>query len=276
METPSFKALFVDGPVQVSVVASVELMAEVHWVCRRRWYLVPRFVAAVAGLFLVWIAGDMFLSVAVVKPSRGVAGLLMLMGLGAISWTFYVRSVVAFLNRRFNEQRARAFGPMVFTLDEKFFTIETSLGSACVPWESVKRWRRTERVLTLDASKFTLDIYTVPFLPLDAMPDFVRTTFQELFRFSRLSYAILYCSHAIRAIAAGLLLLGMYLEFFVGEDELFRWPIYKYALIALAISCVVIRACSEANIPDFIRFWSWVVACLIAVVGVMLPMIYFR
>jgi hypothetical protein len=275
IETPSFKALFVDGPVQVSMVASVELMADVHWACRRRWYFLPRFTAAVAGLFLVWISGDMFFSAAVVKPSVGVVVLLMLSGLATVSWAFYVRSIVTFLNRRFNEQRARVFGPMVFTLDEKFFTIETSLGDARVPWASVKRWRRTERVLTLDAGKFTLDISTVPFLPLDVMPDFVRTTFQELFQFSWFSYAILYCAHAIRAIAAGGLLLGAYLQFFVGEDELFRWPVYKYAIIALAVACVVIRSCSEARMPDFIRYWSWGVACLIPVGCVILRMTYF-
>ena len=276
IETHSFKTLFVDGPVQFSVVASAEMMADVHWACRRRWYFLPRFTAAVAGLFLVWIAGNMVFSTAVARSSVGVALLLMLLGLGAVSWAFYVRSIVTFLNRRFNEHRARAFGPMVFTLEEKFFTIETSLGSARVPWASVKRWRRTELVMTLDAGKYTLDISTVPFLPLGAMPEFVRATFQELFQCSWLSYAALYCAHAIRMVAAGLLLLGAYLQFFLGEDELFRWPIYKYSLIALSLACVVIWSCREAKVADFIRYWSWGFACLIPVGCVILQMIYFR
>ena len=275
IETRSFTTLFVDGPVQFSVVASVEMMADVHWACRRRWYVLPRFIAAVAGLFLVWIAGNMVFSTAVARSSVGVAILLMLLGLGAVSWAFYVRSIVTFLNRRFNEGRARAFGSMVFTLEEKFFTIETSLGSACVPWASVKRWRRTELVMTLDAEKYTLDISTVPFLPLGAMPEFVRATFQDLFQCSWLSYAALYSAHAIRMVAAGLLLLGAYLQFFLGEDELFRWPIYKYALVALAVACVVIWSCREARVPDFIRYWSWGFACLIPVGCIILQMIYF-
>ncbi len=273
--TPSFKALFVDGPVQVSLVASVELMAEVHWACRRRWYFVPRLVAAVAGLFLVWIAGDMLFSTSVGRTPVGVALVLMLFGLCAVFWAMYVREVVMLLNWKFNEQRARAVGAMVFTLDEKYFTIETSAGGASVPWASVKRWRRTECVLILDAEEFTVDISTVPFIPIDAMPDCFRRALQELFQFSRMSYGALYFAHAMRGVAAGVLLVGVYLQFIVGEEELFRWPIYKYALIALAISCVVIRASSEAKIPDFISFWSWVGACLIAVVGVMLPMLYF-
>jgi hypothetical protein len=35
IETPRFKSLFVDGPVQVSMAASVELMAEVLWAYKR-------------------------------------------------------------------------------------------------------------------------------------------------------------------------------------------------------------------------------------------------
>lgn len=127
-ETPDFRAMFVDGPVQVSVVATRELMGEVHWACRRRWYVVPRCVVVVAGVFLLRIAAGMTsFSGAGGRSSMGVAVLLAVLGLAAVCWALYVRRVVNFLNREFNDQRARDVSTVVVTMDENFFTFETGL-----------------------------------------------------------------------------------------------------------------------------------------------------
>ena len=60
----------------------------------------PRFVAAVAGVFLVWIAGDMFFSTSVVKPATAVAVLL----LSVVScFRLYISSEPCLLRRQIRQ-----------------------------------------------------------------------------------------------------------------------------------------------------------------------------